>query len=93
MLYLIAAVLAALLGGVCWRYRALRRALIRERVAARLGEGAAARDVAALEHQLRDAQKAATREAYVLADAAAVIDAAYVRHRFRTDIQEGGSDA
>ena len=84
--------LMALAGAFCW-CRTLRRALLRERVAARLGQGALARDVTALERLLArgDAERA------VLTAAAEVVDAAALQHQtsnqHRNDHWKGGGDA
>ncbi|HEY5834951.1 hypothetical protein [Streptomyces sp.] len=78
MLYALpcAALAAAWALAACWRCRALRRALTRERVAARLDQDAWARDVAALERAAHEETAQAAREAHVLAQACAVVDQA-----------------
>lgn len=89
---LLAAAFAAGWAAASWRYLTKRRALIRERAAARLCQGAAARDIAALEQIL---QQAAANEA-VLTEAEAVIDSAeLLYHRLSPERQhpKGGSDA
>jgi hypothetical protein len=80
-----AAVLATALAAACWQCHTLRRALTRERVVARLDRAAWARDTAALEQQLHALTVTAAarehRDAYVLADAALIIDTAAARYR------------
>lgn len=100
VLYVIAcAALAAALTATCWRYRTLRRALIRERAAARVGEAQWARDVAALERQVRVGGQRdgaggcrAVQEQLVLAAAAAVVDAELAAVGNRSDTPRGGTD-
>lgn len=76
MLIPTAVVLTAALAAAGWRCRALRRSLARERVTARLIQGASARDIAALEAHLQQAHD----EHAVLAAAAEVVDAAALAH-------------
>lgn len=76
MLYALPAAAAAVAwAATYWRCLALRRALNRERAEARLVADAWARDVAALEQQVRAERARASRERAVLAQAAAVVDA------------------
>lgn len=83
--------IVALAGAAC-RCRTLRRALTRERAAARISRGALARDVLALEQIV--ARAAAERA--VLAAAAEVVDAAALQHQISSDTKhrwKGGGDA
>ena len=106
MLYaLLAAAFAAGWAAASWRYLTMRRALTRERAAARLCAGAAARDIAALEQLLEEATAdlALVRAAgwddadlAVVRAAESVVGAAARRYQqFTTDRQhpKGGSDA
>lgn len=91
--YAIPAVLAALLGGTYWHLITLRRALLRERVAARLDQAAAHREIAGLRDAAHEAARQSRREHQVLADAAAVIDTALAAAGTPTDQPRGGTDA
>ena len=92
MLYVISCAALAVLGAaaaVC-RCRVYRRALARQRLNARLAEAAWARDTAALEQQLAEADAQAARERDVLARAALIVDAELTAAR--TDLPRGGTD-
>jgi hypothetical protein len=90
VLYAIPAVLAALLGVACWRLVTLRRALIRERVVARVDQAASHRE---LQRVLAQTQHALVEE-QVLAAAEAVIHRARAAIRTnQTNEQRGGTDA
>lgn len=96
MLYAIpCAVLAAAWAAACRRCWNLRRALIAERAAARLDQALWARDVDALERAARAGAVRTVREEDVLAQAAAVVDAAYAAataDSTGSDIPKGGTD-
>ena len=76
--------------------RTLRQDLARERVTSRLQQAAWARDVAALQpppaapHPMPAEPSRACREAYVLAQTALILDAAYAAQH--TDQDRGGTD-
>jgi len=98
MPYAIPAVLAALLGGACWRLLHLRRALVRERAVARLDQAAAHRELVALRREVDDAHVRARRlahdahaEVQVLAAADQIITAALAAYS-TTDHPRGGTD-
>lgn len=86
VLYGITAVLATALLAAGLRWRHLRRAFSRERVAARLGHAALLREMQALEVQ---ADRAEARE-WVLAEAAEVVDMAL--SAVHGEQEEGGGD-
>lgn len=89
-----AAALAAAWAATWWRLLTCRRALTRERAEARLLGACWARDTAALEARDRARRAAAIREDAVLAQARAVVDAAYAAAAHRTDTPPwGGPDA
>lgn len=93
MLCILSVVLAALLAGACWRCHRLRRALLRERVTARLDQAVSHRETDALRRTVLEARIRAAREADVLTAAAAVVDQALAAAGTRTDIPRGGNDA
>lgn len=93
----VAALLAAVTSAAWWRCRSLRRALIRERVAARVGDAAWAADVTALEGHVaalraQEAERRADEAAQeaVFAEACRIVHTAWAAPR-PSDTPRGGT--